>query len=227
MVSCREQNRKLEGGFTLIEVMIAVAILAVMSVLIYTSVSQTIASKDDTEKKDEINHSAALAMTKMASDLEMAFLLNGPDFLGSQGFMKTVFTGTEEKMNFPSLSHTRYFKDSPEADFGEVGYFLEDDKEEQGNKILMRRESKKVDEKPEEGGVSDPLLDHVKSIHFEFYDAQKKDWVKSWDSSQLETANRLPRAVKIEIQVMDKESEEPLRYSTIAEVKLYDKAINF
>jgi type II secretion system protein J len=219
-------NLKLKQGFTLIEVMIAMAILAVMSVLIFSSTTQTINSKEDTEKIDGINHSASLALGKISTDLQMAFLVSSPDFLGSAGTIKTVFIGKEDQMNFATFSHTRYFKDAKEADFCEIGYFVENSKEESGGRNLMRRESRTIDDKPEEGGVSDPMIEGIKEFHLEYFDPKKKEWFKTWDSSQLDFANRLPRAVKIEIKVDNPEGEEPFTYSTIAEIKL-NVPINF
>ena len=215
-------------GFTLLEVMIAMTILAAMSLLLYTSMSQTMTGKEDTEKKDNLNHSVSLAFNKMASDLQMAFLLPGPDFLGTDGSRKSVFKGTEEKMDFASFSHVRYLKDAPEADFGEIGYSLEDNKDEEGGgRMLVRRESKILDDKPDDGGTIEPLVEGVKEIHFEYFDTKKNDWMKSWDSSQLENSNQLPRAVRIQIKVQDPSSEDSFTFSTIAELKLSDGPINF
>jgi general secretion pathway protein J len=196
-----------------------------MSVLIFSSTTQTIASKEDTEKIDNINHAASLALAKIATDLQMAFIISSPDFLGSEGNIKTVFIGKEDQMNFPTFSHTRYFKDAKEADFCEIGYFVENSKESD-EKNLMRRESRTLDDKPEEGGVSDPIVEGIKDFHLEYFDPRKKEWLKNWDSSQLDFANRLPRAVKIEIKVDNPEGEEPFTYSTIAELKL-NVPINF
>jgi type II secretion system protein J len=216
-------------GFTLLEVMIAMTILAMMSLLLYTSMSSTMSGKEDTEKKDNMNHSVALAFNKISNDLQMAFLLPGPDFLGTDGTRKTVFKGTEDKMDFASFSHVRYLKDAPEADFGEVGYSLEDNKDDEGGgKLLMRREAKVLDDKPDEGGTLEPLVEGVKEIHFSYFDTKKNDWLKSWDSSQLENSNQLPRAVKIEIKVQDPSSEEDVySFSTIAEIRLNNGPINF
>src|SRR5215510_658413 len=115
-----------QSGFTLIEVMIAMAILAVMAFLIFTSTQRTLDSKEDTQKTDEMNHSISLALSRMSSDFQMAFLLSGNDFLGSEGLVKTEFIGKEDRADFPSFAHQRYFKDAKEADYGEVGYYLED-----------------------------------------------------------------------------------------------------
>ncbi|MBL7684429.1 MAG: prepilin-type N-terminal cleavage/methylation domain-containing protein [Deltaproteobacteria bacterium] len=227
MMFKRQTSLRSAEGFTLIEVMIAIAILAVIAILVFMSTSQTINSKEDTEKKDNLNHSVNMALNKMVNDLQMSFLLVGPDFLGSDGRMKTVFKGTEDKLDFPTLSKMRYYKNSQETDYGEVGYFLQDDPEQSGQKLLMRRESKRIDDKPEEGGVSEPIVDGIKELHFEYYDAQKKEWLKAWDSSQLESANRLPRAVRMTIKVVDADSEDPLTFSTMADIRLFKGPIAF
>lgn len=213
------------NGFTLIEVMIAMAILAVMAVLLFTSMSQTLNSKDDVEKKDELGHSANLALNKMSLDLQMAFLLNGPEFLGSDGKMKTAFIGKEDRVDFPSLSHVRYFKDVKEADYAELGYYIEEDKEDTSKKLLMRRESKGIDDKPQEGGKGEMMVEGVKEFHLEYYDPTKKEWLKNWDSTQVDFSNRLPRAVKIELKVQDPNMEEPYFFSTIVDLKLLEPIV--
>ncbi len=216
-----------EGGFTLIEVLIAIVILAMMSVLIYTSLSQLLKIKEETETEDTRNHSVMLVLGKMTRDFEMAFLLTNVDFLGTSGKLKTAFVGTEEKVDFNTLSLTRYFKEVKENDFGEVGYFLKEDRERGGEKILLRRESKNMDDKPEEGGDPETLLEGVLELHLSYYDAKKKEWFKSWNSTQIEFNNQLPRMVKIEIKMKDPESEDPLVYSTLANVKFYAQPIQF
>lgn len=214
--------RQKNSGFTLIEIMIAMAILAVMAVLLFTSMSQTLNSKDDVEQKDELSHSANLALNKMSMDLQMAFLVTGPEFLGSDGKVKVAFVGKDDSVNFSSLSHVRYFKDAKEADFAEVGYFMGDDKDDPENKILMRRESRLIDDKPEEGGKAEAMVERVKEFHLEYYDPQKKEWQKAWDSTQVDVANRLPRAVKIELKVQDPNMEEPYIYSTIVDLRILE-----
>lgn len=223
----KKDTKNYSSGFTLIEVMIAIAILSfiVMGVSLFTQ--STLNNKEMTERLDNLNHSAFLALHKMSMDLQMAFLLSGPDFLGTDGKIKTVFKGSEDQLNFVSFSHVRYFKEAQEADYGEVGYFLEDSKEEGGGKNLMRRESKVIDDNPEEGGTGEVLIDGIKEFHLEYYDSTKKEWGKNWDSTQLDFSNRLPMAVKIEIEIQDPSGDVPLHFSTIADIKIFAQPISF
>lgn len=233
-VNLNFHHKKSNLGFSLLEVMIGVVILAFMALVLYYSTSGILSSKDQTGRIDDAHHSAQLTLQRMSNDLEMAFLLSNPEFLGTDGKMKTAFIGKEDALNFVSFSPTRYFKDLKEANFGEVGYWLEPNPENNRLKTLMRRESKLIDNEPEQGGVAEPLLENVEELHFEYYDVTKKEWTKSWDSSQLVQSNRLPRAVKISIRLKDIDQEENADsssdlyfYSTLAEIRIYQGPISF
>ena len=219
---------KSNSGFTLLEVLIAIVILAGMTIAMVLSTTQIMNSKDETERLDDQSHSISLALNKISSDLQMAFLISSPDFLGTSGESKVAFVGKEDQINFPTFSLVRYFKEVQELDYGEVGYLLGTNPENSGQKILFRRESRGFDNNPEEGGIKEPLLENIKLIRFTYYDPQKKEWLKSWDSSQLDFTNRLPEMVKIEIELEDLQEEgRTLSYSTIAGIRLFERPINF
>lgn len=214
-------------GFTLIEVLIAIAILSGMVVAMVISTNQIMNSKEETEKLDDQSHSVFLALNRISSDLQMAFLVSGTDFLGTTGEMKIAFIGKEDQMNFASFSLARYFKGEQEFDYGEVGYSIAASKNESREKSLYRREQKGFDITPEEGGISEPILENIRSIHFQYYDSQKKEWLRGWDTTQLDFSNRLPEMVKIEMEVENLQEEgKPLSFSTIAGIKLV-KGISF
>jgi len=208
-------------GFTLIEVMIAISILALMTVLLYASMTETVKTNQSTEDRDELMHQASLALGRMARDLEMSFLIVSPDFLGNDGRKKTVFKGDQDRVNFATFSIERYFAESQENNYGEVGYFLEKDPDKNDTNILKRREQRLLDDRPEEGGKVEEMVGSVSDLRFEYYDATKKDWSKSWDSSQLEFSNHLPRMVKITLKLKDPDSEEEIELATYANVKLH------
>ncbi len=217
--------RRSTSGFTLIEVLVAVGILTLMVTLFSVSLRSTIDSKNYAESSGISHHSVALGFEKFAADLQMAFLVTSPDFFSPVSPMKIVFIGTEDRIDFISFNHTSYFKDTTEAELAEISYYL-DNSEEEGHG-WFRREDPAVDDKPAEGGDTEALVDQVESVHFEYYDTQKKEWVKEWDSTQLSVANRLPRAVKVELVVKDSRGNDPLKFSTIADLKLYAKPIQF
>ena len=63
------------GGFTLIEVMIAIAITAVIMTLIWSSSGQSLRAKERIENRDMVFHAGGVALRKLSEDLVMAFVV--------------------------------------------------------------------------------------------------------------------------------------------------------
>ncbi len=213
------------AGFTLIEVLVAISILAMMSVLIWQASGTTLSSKERFEKQDEAFQEASLALQRMSRDLEASILLSTPNFLGKSGSgelrTKSVFIGKDEgdqdQVTFHGIGHLRYLKDVKESDQAEVSYFLEPNPEEAGLFLLKKRESSPPDDQPEEGGTVQTLLDSAKELNFRYFDPQRGEFFDGWDSTKLDQLNKLPRAVEIVLVVQNPVDEEKtLRFQTTA-----------
>ena len=71
-----------QNGFTLLEVMIALGILAAMALAMFVATQQTLNSKQSTEDRDDANHSIVQALNRMSDDLDMAVIVKSKDLLG-------------------------------------------------------------------------------------------------------------------------------------------------
>lgn len=228
--STHTHSRTNQSGFTLIEILISVALISLIMLMIWQTTSQTLSAKRRMEKRDAVFHSARVSMDKIVQDFSQAFLLKGDSHLGKkQGspVLKTVFKGDADQASLASLSHLRLFSGSKESESAEVGYKLEQDPEKNDFFVLMRRESKEIDNNPEEGGVWIPLAKGVKKLSFEYYDGTKFDWKNSWNSESIEK-EQLPRAVRIQLVFEDPgKPEKELPFTTVALVEMYRNAIDF
>lgn len=224
-------------GFTLIEILVAIVLLAVISLLLWQSMGSTIGSKDRSEKRDQAYRGASLAVDRIARDLSMAVLYTSMDFLGISGsaeqMMKSVLIGTNEgdqdKLTFDTVSHIRYLKDTKESDMAEVTYFLEKEDVEEGDEdevtaglyALKKREKSPPDSEPDTGGGVQTLLGGVKELNFRYYDAVKNEFKDEWDTTKIDYVNRLPRAVEITLIVQDPMDEDAtIRMSTVAMLEM-------
>ena len=209
-----------EGGFTLIEVMVAVTILAGMALAMFGASSQMLRSKDIVEDRDEKSHSVSFALNKMAEDLNAAYIVKSKDLLGTKFEGEVSFEGKEERLDFVCFNHLRYIRNAKEADSAEVSYYLISDEENPDLRILMRRESPSVDNDRQAGGKAYPLLEGVRSIRFEYLPGKSDEYKSVWDTTSVDSGNILPRAVKISLEVMMPEEENPRQFTTLAPIRL-------
>lgn len=214
-------------GFTLLEVMIALAILAAMSLAIFSVTSQTLTSKGMTEDRDEFNHSVTLALGKMNDDLAMAFVVKSKELLGVQFDGEYAFVGKEDRVDFISFSHARYIKNARESDMAEISYYLVPDEEDQEKKVLMRRESPVLDKNLEEGGSAFPLLEGVRNLKIEYYDEKGKEWKKEWDTKSVESGLKLPALIRVQVEIQLPDEEEMTSYQVMIPVQLSKGALAF
>lgn len=217
-------------GFSLIEIMIAVGLLATMSLMINSIMGRTLSAKSKVERRDDLLHSTRLSLGKMTEDLSQAFLASST-MQGQNASYKTGMKGSESQIDFSTLSHFHYQKNANDTDQVTVGYILKSN--ELGFYDLIRRETQRLSDKIDEGGDSFVLMENIKEFKLQYYDSQKEEWVKEWDSTQISNLNRLPMVAQIDITVVeteDSESDVVLReypFSTKALVDLYKNEINF
>lgn len=183
------------AGFTLIEMMIAVAILAMITVMSWASVTQILRAEADSNGRDERVHAARVMFNKLFQDATQAFLV-GATHKGIKGSVKPGFIGTASSIDFATLACRRFMPNQVGADQCEVGYRLEADEEDTNLYRLMRREAAVIDDKPEEGGKAYVVLSGIKNLEFEYYNAKSKEWKREWNSTEVAQFDRLPSAIR-------------------------------
>jgi general secretion pathway protein J len=199
-------NRRSSQGVTLIEVIVATAILAMVSTLLYSGFAQTARNKKLIEGEAARHHEIRMGLERIARELSMAFVsaqLNPNEALQ---VVKTAFVGKEEgggsRIDFTSFSHQRLYRDAHESDQNELGYFLADDPDDRSKKALVRREQRRIDDEPLEGGEAQVLIHDVENFELSFLEPLTTEWLSTWDSTQAAMQpNRLPTQVKITITV--------------------------
>lgn len=202
------------SGMTLVEVMVAVTILAIVSTITFGGFSQTMRNKAHIEEQADRSHVIRVALERMVSELSMAYVsihLNPSPALQT---MNTCFIGGRagrgHRIDFTSFSHRRLYRDAHESDQNELSYFVADhpDPEHSDHRVLVRREQNRVDDDPQSGGTIQILVDEVVDLEMEYLDEVTGEWVDSWDTREAtHQPNRLPVQVKIMLTVRDARAE--------------------
>jgi len=184
-------------GFTLMEVMIAAALLAIMGALLATSLNGAITAKEGAEDVSNRYHLIRQAMSRMADEISMAYLSKHVNALEAKS--KTGFKGGDDQLYFTAFGHIARVQDAKESEQRELAYAFEIDPRT-NTKSIRRREQANPDLELDEGGRWQTLLPGVQEFTLQYYDARAQDWVDSWDTESSATQNRLPARVKIRME---------------------------
>jgi len=186
-------DKSAQQGFTLLEVLIAIAIFSVVSLASFT-IFDTVLRGDENSK----------ARSERQNELQRAFLLMERDFTQiakrtmringeapSSRFLQTSddsFLADEQAIAFVRNGWTNPGLLLPRGDMQSVAYRLVDE-------TLERLHNNFVDAVVGQEPRIRPLITQVTSLSFEFYDGSK--WQKAWSGKTL------PQAIAIEIETLD------------------------
>jgi len=212
-----------QRGFTLMEVMIAVAITGLMGALIAASFTSSFRAKEIVEGEAENYRNLRTAMNRMTREIGAAFVSDryDPKRYRDSYDRPTNFIGQRDHLLFSSLAHERLYTDAKESDQMVVEYSVKSstDRNAQGRRDLIRRENPLLEERMERGGTEDVLYEGVKRLEFAYWDSDKKEWLNEWDTRRSERKSILPTRVRISIWAVN-ESGREVQYTTQARVIL-------
>ncbi len=210
-------------GFTLLEVIIAVAVTAFIGLTLSYAFNSTAGSKEVMEAQAERYRMLRTAMNRMEREIAAAFVSDRYDArVYRDAFDRpSNFVGTKERLMFTSLAHQRLYADAKESDQMVVEYQVKSstEKNARSRNDLFRREKPLLEERMDRGGTEDVLFEGAKRIEFSYWDTEKKQWVDEWDTRRTERKSLLPTRVKIVLTATDETGRE-VKYVTQARIML-------
>jgi type II secretion system protein J len=201
-----------QKGLTLLEILVAITILAAVLGVIYTTFLSASKAADLIES-DEEAYQTARSLIGMLSQ-ELSALYNEPVAAPGaaatlqkslEGLQKEADGERTDQITFITTAHRRKGDNSREGMIARIGYFFDVDAIS-GKKRLIRSEDPYLYD--EEGGRLSPLTDRVESltISYQKKDKNSDEWLDEWNKSEL------PDLIKIELSVLnDKDQAIPFR----------------
>ncbi|MBU1852995.1 MAG: prepilin-type N-terminal cleavage/methylation domain-containing protein [Candidatus Omnitrophica bacterium] len=194
------------NAFTLVEILIALSILAMIVVSTFTIFRSSSKSWQKGSERSERYHNARTAIGKMSTEISQAVISER---------RPSKFIGRKESVSFISFVSTA----SGIFELVEVEFWLNNEK-----KLLMRNEDIEPDYDYLTYDYSDVLAEGIVELEFSYYDGSS--WSETWDSDlAMEESDpqgdegALPKAVKIEIKVEDKRGKESEIFEVITHLK--------
>ncbi|HEX4381415.1 MAG TPA: prepilin-type N-terminal cleavage/methylation domain-containing protein [Myxococcales bacterium] len=209
-------------GFTLMEVMIAVAVLAMIGGITYKAFDGAYDLKSRVEKAEDRDQAVRGALQRIAREVSMSFLSEHYDrkrFRERPTFFRLKDGRGEADLIVSSFAHERLSIDAKESDQAIFEYKL--DRDEDGNNSIFRRVKPIIDEDWERGGEKAVLAENVLKFSVEAWEPKNREWRPEWDSNSVQRGNSvlIPPRVKISITIKDENGKEKT-WSTQARIHL-------
>ncbi len=168
-------------GFTLIEMLVAIAIFALLMISVYQTFDQGLRAYRIVEESRELNETARLVLERIQDDLESAAIFTDDPNMVMIGEDGTGAAGRPtDRLVFATLNHLALDPNAPESDLAEVEYQIRPDPETRAP-LLTRREKPYLDDDHEQGGVLTILSDKVLALNFRYFDGSET-LEERWDA---------------------------------------------
>lgn len=192
------------GGFTLMEVILAVVITALISVTLFTSMRIAFETRERAEDRLAGRQAARVSLDLLAADVESVLpptgRIAGP-FLGSDGRMGAAREA--DQLSFITASAML----PTEGDLGDlrgVEIALADDPESDDTQMLVRYVTTNLMASTTPQPTTQVLARGVVSFNARYFDGG--DWLDDWDSTEQE--DTLPRAIEVTLTIRPEQQRE-------------------
>lgn len=163
-------------GFSLIEIMVATVLMAMMGLLLMTTINSALSAKETVEEISGRYHMVRQAMSRMAREISMAYLSKHINLM--EPAYITQFKGKKDSLAFSAFGNVAHQKDAKQSDQQVIGFYLATDKK--GQQSLMRRAHPNLNLDVDKGGRPQVLCPNVSKLEFAYFDSRFSKWDESW-----------------------------------------------
>jgi general secretion pathway protein J len=220
-----EDVRFAHRGFTLIEVMMAVVIVAIMATLVWSSFGRLLNVSRELGDAGDHWHGVRVAMNRIAREVSAAFISDNYDpnrFRQDDPRSRpTLFViedrGDRGRLAFTAFVNRRLYMDEKVSDQAVVEYFVDRDRD--GRTHLFRRQKNILDGDWDRGGEVAILIEDVAGFQVEWWDPERERWMNEYDTRRREQHERIPSRIRVHVRAVDPDGVERT-YTTQTRVML-------
>ena len=192
-------------GFTLVEVLISAAILALIVSMLYAAFASSVKTMEIGAEGGEVYRKAGVVLNRMAQEISCAQLPSEQGDTGAQyafiGEDKTEEDVPQDTLTF--ISTAQPLK-GPLLGVKRVGYYIAPDSETDKPCLFMKEDTTPdLSNSTAQAGKGMLLAEGIAGLDFTYSDSQGKEFQR-WDTTSPLFANKLPQLVRITIFFKDK-----------------------
>jgi general secretion pathway protein J len=215
-----------QKGFTLLEVLIAMFIFAIVLSTLYVAYTGTFRNIEETESQADLYQMARIVLERMTEDLESVYMASqtkeATEEEPVEANQSTRFVGTMaevegrrlDSLRFASKAHIDFNSGGPYPGTAEIVYYVRENSDEEGDFTLYRTDRANFGQEEEEGTGGWILCNRLYAIQFTYYDEEGGAY-DNWDSTEESFKDKLPAGISILLELADKTNpESPLKFMT-------------
>jgi general secretion pathway protein J len=199
-------------GFTLLEILTAIFILAIVVSLVLGAFDAIFSNADSINNSTDLNEMGSAALDRMAEDLKSIHVMqypryqlpdtkedDEPDIYRVEGKTSNVGGHTFTWLRFTSMAHLPLNHDAEEG-IAEIVYYVQETRD---NRFIIRRADHLYPYPEFEERDTDPeLSEQVLDFTLTYFDFEGKEY-EQWDSESDDTEYGTPRAIGIKLVMGD------------------------
>ncbi|MCD4744386.1 MAG: prepilin-type N-terminal cleavage/methylation domain-containing protein [Desulfobacteraceae bacterium] len=196
------------SGFTLVEILVTVAIFSVIMLTLFSSLRIFLTSVHIIKQEVDNIEKTISSFKQITTDLQMIFITHPPRY-SKPGFDSEPdqyrFEGQESELSFASLCHVKYNNDQIDS-IVRIVYYLRPGKNH--NRFdLCRKQMLQPYLNVEQSCIDPVLVTDVSNIEISYVDHEGEVY-DSWDSESSEFEYSFPAAVNFVIKLYDENKDD-------------------
>lgn len=188
-------ERRSRRGFTMIEVLVAIALLAGITTIVWASINNMFKTREFVTEQYERYQVVRVSLDRMTTELASAYDASpahgAEEEYAQEGAapesqeeaeretatmdrepVEFGMIGDEDELNFTTFAHTRTTEGERASYHAEIGYETMRTRNDEGDlvKSLVRREDTTIDDDITKGGKVYTLIPQIEDVEFEYWD---------------------------------------------------------
>jgi type II secretion system protein J len=204
-------------GFTLLEVLVSMAILVIIVAALYSAYTTNVEAIQIARQNGEVHQAARIVLDRMTKDLQSALIqMSVPSEevqLGLIGQNQETDGKRADRIDFTTVTHLPLTDKGPAGDLCEIGYLVEEDPDDK-TLVLWRRDAPSVDNDVTQGGTLQEMARNVLEFNLTYQDS-RGDVSDTWNTLEGGPGLGLPALIKVRLVLKDDLNREHVFTTTI------------